>query len=223
MPILITFELLCWQIYTGAWSISSDCSVNLCWETLLDCSVLGTKPWPASSVHPLLHHVYTVDCHGWSPISYQSSVFLWPHASVRRAYRGLSASKNSTAYQHSAVSFRARCYSYVLIQTQTRIQIYTETENLQDTDLTYGRFDRNTEALFTENVTHLLRTYLCKRCVHRRDYSIIGSGSRFTANLSSDSLGKSNDFRRVQCESDSLWVRIHRESWSGSDNRIAPN
>jgi len=30
-----------------------------------------------------------------------------------------------------------------------------------------------------------------------RGYSIIGSGSGFTVNLGSDSLGKSNDFRRV--------------------------
>jgi len=37
-------------------------------------------------------------------------------------------------------------------------------------------------------------------------------------NLGSDSLGKSNDFRLVKCESDSLWVRIYCES--GSDNLI---
>jgi len=46
-----------------------------------------------------------------------------------------------------------------------------------------------------------------------RAYSIIGSGSGFTANLGSDSLGKSNDFRLVKCEPDSLWVRIHCESY----------
>jgi len=52
-------------------------------------------------------------------------------------------------------------------------------------------------------------------------YSIIGSGSGFTVNLGSASLGKSNDFRSVGV-SDSLRIQIHCESWSGSDNRIRP-
>jgi len=51
-------------------------------------------------------------------------------------------------------------------------------------------------------------------------HSIIGSGSGFTVNLGSDLLGKSNDFRLVKCESDSVWIQIHCESGAGSDNRI---
>ena len=54
-----------------------------------------------------------------------------------------------------------------------------------------------------------------------RAYSIIGSGSGFTVNLGSGSLGKSNNFRSVGV-SDSLRIQIHCESWSGSDNRIHP-
>ena len=33
--------------------------------------------------------------------------------------------------------------------------------------------------------------------ISRRAYAIIGSRSGFTVNLGSDSLGKSNDFRRI--------------------------
>ena len=42
----------------------------------------------------------------------------------------------------------------------------------------------------------LISVCVVGRC-ELRAYSIIGSGSGFTVNLGSDSLGKSNDFRRI--------------------------
>jgi len=45
-------------------------------------------------------------------------------------------------------------------------------------------------------------------------YSIIRSGSGFTMNIGSDSLGKSNDLGVSSLGSDSLWILIRIRSWN---------
>jgi len=70
-----------------------------------------------------------------------------------------------------------------------------------------------------------LQTWLLHIILSTTTYSIPKSQiTRLQLNLGSFTW-QIEWLRRVQCESgesDSLWVRIHCESWSGSDNRIAP-
>jgi len=55
-----------------------------------------------------------------------------------------------------------------------------------------------------------------------RRYSIIGSGSGFTMNANPKWIRLTFDTPKVIRFAKWIWTDIHCESWSGSDNRIAP-